>query len=153
MSKWLRWWDGSCRDGKFQVVSRNASVTVATVIGVWAALLEDASNDDHRGTVTQTPEWVSLFLGLTPIEVTKIIEAMKAVGLVCDHEHGLEIINWNKRQFESDGRDNTNADRQRRWRNRHRNGPAVTQNDQSTDTENRKSRGAHSAPAANGRLS
>jgi hypothetical protein len=126
MSRWFRWHEGTCEDGKFRVVARNAGVTVATVMGVWAILLEDASHDDHRGIAVRGEDFYAAILDLGS-ELQPILEAMQNIGLIaCCTNDTIEISNWSKRQYETDTTDSTNAERQRRFRDKHKSNGAQT---------------------------
>ena len=129
MSRWFRWHEGTCEDGKFRVVARNAGVTVATVMGVWAVLLEDASHDDHRGIAVRGEDFYGAILDLGS-ELQPILEMMENIGLIaCCTNDTIEISNWNKRQYETDTVDGTNADRQRRFREKRKsNDPKTDRN-------------------------
>lgn len=151
MSKWFRWYAGTVEDGKFRYVSRNARVTLSTVIALWASLLEDASNDDHRGVVTRDANFFAAILDLDDGVAEKILAAMESAGMISVSIGAITILNWNERQFESDKEDGTNAERQRRYRAKKkaepnngavppvtplRNGTVTAQNtDTDTDTE------------------
>lgn len=127
MSRWLRWYAGTAEDGKFRFVARNAGVTVATVIGVWAALLEDASHDDHRGIVTRNEDFFAAILDLDDGVMEEILSAMESVELISVGHGAITIINWKERQFETDAKDPTNAERQRRYREKRKGNEAETQ--------------------------
>ena len=153
MSKWFRWYAGTVEDGKFRYVTRNARVTLPTVIALWVALLEDASHDDHRGVVTRNEDFFAAILDLEDGVAERILQAMQDVGMVSVGHGAITITNWNERQFESDSSDGTNAERQRRFREKKkpkspkedvtsvtplRNGTVTAQNtdtDTDTDTE------------------
>lgn len=99
------------------MVARNASVTVATVMGVWAALLEDASHDDHRGVATRGEDFYAAILDLETQVLQSILEQMEGINLIaCCMNDKVEITRWKERQYETDSTDPTNADRQRRFR-------------------------------------
>jgi hypothetical protein len=121
MSQWFRWYEGTCEDGKFRMVARNASVTVATVMGVWAALLEDAAHDDHRGIATRGEDYYTAILDLEGQVLQAILEQMDKINLIaCCTNDTIEITRWKERQYETDSTDPTNADRQRRFREKHK---------------------------------
>jgi hypothetical protein len=126
VTRWFRWHEGTCEDGKFRVVARNASVTVATVTGVWAVLLEDASHDEHRGIAVRGEDFYAAVLDLGP-ELQRVLAEMDSIDLIklCN-DKTIEISNWNKRQYETDTVDGTNADRQRRWREKRKTNDTVT---------------------------
>lgn len=119
-ARWLRWYVGTTEDGKFRMVARNANVTVVTVIALWAALLEDAAHSAHRGVVTKSEDFFAAVLDLDATAVEAVLEAMAEAGLVSVGAGGITITNWNERQYETDTRDGTNAERQRRFRERKR---------------------------------
>lgn len=156
MSRWFRWYEGTTEDGKFRVVARNADVTVATVMGVWAVLLEDASHPDHRGVAERGEPFYAAILDLDENVVITILSAMESVNLISVGLGAITVTKWKERQFETDANDPTNADRQRRFREKQkanasdtpRNGPvtATKRPDTDTDTDKKKdtppSRGA-----------
>jgi len=161
MSRWFRWHEGTCEDGKFRVVARNAGVTVATVMGVWAILLEDASHDDHRGIAVRGEDFYAAILDLES-ELQPILEAMQNIGLIsCCTNDTIEISNWSKRQYETDTTDATNAERQRRFREKHKNNATQTKRngsvtaakrpDTDTDTETDKIAAAPPTRAVSGK--
>lgn len=144
--QWFRWYRGTVEDGKFRAVARNAGVTVATVIGVWATLLEDASHQNHRGIADAHLGIYAAVLDLDEAQVHRIMSALREYGLVTVDDAAdqrIAITNWNKRQFESDAKDPTNADRQRRYREKQkqnadalpRNGDVTVTSLPDTDTE------------------
>src|SRR6185312_937036 len=148
MSKWFRWYEGTCEDGKFRCVARNAGVTVASVMGVWAVLLEDASHDDHRGIAVRGEDFYAAILDLGP-ELQTILEEMQKLNLIkCCTNDTIEITRWKERQFETDATDGTNTEGQRRWREKRkanadvtdRNGSvtATKRPDTDTDTDTEK---------------
>jgi hypothetical protein len=128
MSRWFRWHEGTCEDGKFRVVARNAGVTVATVMGVWAALLEDASHDDHRGRAVRGEDFYAAILDLEQNELQSVLEQMDRANLIaCCTNDTIEITRWKERQYETDITDPTNAERQKKWREKHRKNSTVTE--------------------------
>jgi hypothetical protein len=161
---WFRWHEGSCEDIKFRIVARNVDVTVAdenvtargrgvtvaTVMGVWAMVLEDASHPDHRGVAARGYDFWSAVSGLEVWELERIFLSMEDVGLLTLDGENLTITRWHDRQFETDMKDNTNGDRQRRWREKRkgngsvtaadgeRNGSGRPDTDTDTDTEQKQ---------------
>lgn len=111
---WFRWWHGTVTDPKFQWVARKSGQTVASVIAVWAVVLEIGSNatqgnaDATRGNVAslQCEDW-DVALGLDDGSVAKIFAAMEAKGLIKDSM----IVAWEQRQpkREDAGNPNTGA--------------------------------------------
>lgn len=137
MSRWFRWYAGTSEDGKFRFVARNASVTVATVIGVWAALLEDASSEGHRGVVTRNEDFFAAVLDLEDCVMEAILSAMESVGMISVGHGAITITNWKERQFETDTTDPTNAERQKRYRQK-RNQDASETHSNGTVTEEKR---------------
>lgn len=136
MSKWFRWYEGTTEDGKFRMVARNASVTVATVIGVWAALLEDAAHEDHRGVSVRQEAYFAAVLDIDEGTLQAILTAMDAAGLISVGAGAITINKWKDRQFETDRTDSTNAERQRRHRaKRQRNGSVTAETRPDTDSD------------------
>jgi hypothetical protein len=143
VSRWFRWYEGTTEDGKFRVTARNANVTVASVMGVWACLLEDASHPDHRGFATKGPDYYAAILDLGVEEIISILEEMEGADLVRSENENITITRWKERQFETDTKDSTNADRQRLWRQKHqstehitsRNGSVTATKRPDTDTD------------------
>jgi len=128
---WLRWWHGTVTDPKFQWVARRSKQNSATVIAVWACLLECASNatqcnaDATRGNVASFDcnDW-DVALGLDDGVVKRIYDAMVEKGLIADDR----ITQWEQRQpkREDSGNPNTGAlsstERSRRHRDAKRRG-------------------------------
>jgi hypothetical protein len=92
-----------------RLIARKSGAPISLVIALWAAILEEAAQ--HRGSLTHwdAEEWACL-LDTDADQIEAIIEAMQ--GRLMD---GLQITNWEKRQYRQDG---TNAERQRRYRAR-----------------------------------
>lgn len=120
MSRWFRWYGGTCEDGKFRAAARNARVTVRDVISVWAVILEDASSDKHRGVCTRDEAFIASILDFDGDEVSRILVEMQSLDMVAVTDGKIAVVNWALRQFESDVKDPTNRDRQKRWRDRNK---------------------------------
>lgn len=121
MTMWFRWHEGTTEDGKFRVVARNANVTVRDAIALWAFMLEDASSDKHRGVCTRNEDFMSAVLEFEDGVVERILSAFEDTGMISVGIGCITVSNWSKRQFEIDHKDPTNADRQRRYRELHKN--------------------------------
>lgn len=147
--RWFRWYEGTAEDGKLRLVAREAGVSVAVVVAVWAALLEDASRGAHgdvtaqnggqrlvtarngaaryaaRSVTNRNVAYYSAILDLDQQEIGRVLAAMVNVGMLTPRpdEDGYVVTRWRERQFEGDVRDPTNADRQRRHRARQRKAP------------------------------
>ncbi|QGZ66300.1 conserved phage C-terminal domain-containing protein [Paraburkholderia acidisoli] len=111
---WLRWWHGTVNDPKFGWVARKSGQTVASVIAVWAALLECASNatqcnaDATRGNVASFDcNDYDVAFGLDDGSVRKIFDAMVEKNLIVDGR----LARWEDRQpkREDSGNPNTGA--------------------------------------------
>lgn len=111
---WFRWWHGTVTDPKFQSVARKTGYPVGSVIAVWAALLECASDatrcnaDATRGNVASFHcNDFDVLLGFEDGTVQSIFDAMTDRGLIADGE----IAKWNDRQpkREDSGNPNTGA--------------------------------------------
>lgn len=91
---WFRWHHGTVNDPKWAVIARRASTTKASVIAVFAALLERASQNDIRGDVSGwDAEDVGAGLDIDVDVVHAIVAAMQ--GKVID---GNILTGWEKRQ-------------------------------------------------------
>lgn len=111
---WLRWWHGTVNDPKFGWVARKSGETVASVVAVWACLLECASNatqcnaDATRGDVSSFDCNVTdVLLGLDDGSVQSIFDAMMEKKLIVDGR----LAKWDERQpkREDSGNPNTGA--------------------------------------------
>lgn len=97
-------------DPKFAWVARKAETNVATVIAVWAALLEHASQESERGSVGGfDPESYDCTLGLEDGTTQRVIDAMRGKGLL----EVDRIAMWESRQPK---REDNSADRVARHR-------------------------------------
>lgn len=121
---WFRWYTGAASDPKFLVVAKRAGQNVASVIAVWALLLERASecgernrtqaNADERGCITGFDcEAADAVLGLTDGAACAIVKALEDRGLIV----GGRIANWEKRQPK---REDGSAERAKEWRDKQR---------------------------------
>lgn len=127
---WFRWHHGTVTDPKWKVIARRASeamsrhvtpshatahkVTPATVIAVWAAMLECASQASPRGTLDGwSDEDVAAAYDLDEIEVRCIREAMQDKTL-----DGNALKAWEKRQPKRERDDPKATERKRAQRER-----------------------------------
>lgn len=123
--RWLRWFDGTVRDGKFRIAAELSGVPVCTVIGIWASLLEDAATNEPRGVACKGVEHHSMFLGIAADEVSTVWNALERTGTARTFRNGdgvlvsVAILNWDKRQFETDGKDPTAKTRKEKWKQTH----------------------------------
>lgn len=113
--EWFRWYHGACSDAKWPIIARKAKVSVGVVVSVWAALLEYASQDDERGSVAGFDgETYDALYGYEDGTCDAVLAAMIEKSLICD---GC-ICAWSRRQAVREREDATNAERQRRYRER-----------------------------------
>ena len=110
---WFRWHHGSVTDPKFQLVARKSKQALASVIAVWAFVLEQASASEERGTFGSIDgEAIDCLLGLEDGATAAILAAMGERGLV---EDGF-VSAWEKRQPKRERTDNTSTERSRAYR-------------------------------------
>ena len=139
MTRWLRWYVGTVEDAKFRAVARLSRVTVRDVIALWAFILEDAGNLDHRGVCERDEDFMSATLDFENGVVEGILAAMESTGMISIGHGAITVCNFSKRQFESD-HDPTAAERQRNKRVRDKSdkgvtNKAVTRDSRPTDTD------------------
>jgi hypothetical protein len=114
----LNWWrahNGISSDSKLAAIANRAKAKRAEVLAVWVSLLDFASQNDKRGSVSDLlSEDIGAQLELDEDLVQRIIEAMRKRGMIL--RDGM-LAAWEKR---NPGKtDDTNAERQRRYRERH----------------------------------
>lgn len=110
---WFRWHHGSVTDPKFQLVARKSKQALASVIAVWAFVLEQASASEERGTFGSIDgEAIDCLLGLEDGATAAILAAMGERGLVEDGS----VSAWEKRQPKRERTDNTSTERSRAYR-------------------------------------
>ena len=115
--EWFRWYHGACSDAKWPIIARKAGVSVGVVVSVWAALLEYASQDEERGSVSGFDgETYDALYGYADGTCGSVVAALTAKGIIRD---GC-IRAWSRRQPVREREDATNAERQRRYRERRR---------------------------------
>lgn len=125
------------------MIARNAKVTVGNAIALWAMLLEDASHPEHRGICIRGEDFYGAILDLEFEEVAAILSAMEQLKMISVGHGDITITNWEKRQFETDSKDRTNAERQRRFKEKRKqngqktigNGKVTDKKHQNTDTD------------------
>ncbi|WP_292041497.1 hypothetical protein [Massilia sp. UBA6681] len=112
---WFRWHHGSVNDPKFGLIARKAGARVGDVIAVWALVLEQASANTDRGAyVDLDAEATDFLLGADDGTTARIIEAMKARGLITEDR----VTRWDDRQPKRERVDNTATERKRAQRER-----------------------------------
>jgi hypothetical protein len=119
-SRWLRWYDGTVRDGKLRIAAQICGVPVATVIGAWASILEDASTSDPRGTSNRGIRYHSLLLDIDAERLGTLWNALEQMGVIAIKNDSIEVLNWHKRQYETDAKDPTYHARKQKWKQAHK---------------------------------
>ena len=121
----MNWWrahHGISSDSKLAAVAIRAKAKRAEVLAVWVCLLDYASQNDKRGNVSDLQaEDIAAQLELSEDLVARIMGAMRARKMIL--EAGM-IAAWESRNPAKT--DDTNAERQRRYREAHRDVTAVT---------------------------
>lgn len=107
---WFRWHNRTVTDAKWRAVARRTGLPVASVVGVWAAMCENANQSPTRGTLAGwSDEDAAAALDLETEQVAAAREAMQ--GKVLD---GDALTGWEKRNPRRE--DATAAERKRRQR-------------------------------------
>ena len=115
--QWFRWHHGSVTDPKFKLIAHKAKQSLATVIAVWAFLLEQASASDERGAFGEVDcESLDCLLGLDDGATAAIMLVMEARGLV----EGGSVSAWEKRQPKRERVDENSTERSRAFRQKKR---------------------------------
>lgn len=114
---WFRWHHGSVTDPKFQLVARKSKQSLATVIAVWAFVLEKASASEDRGHFGGLDcEAVDCMFGLDDGATQAILSAMADRGLVGSDR----VASWEKRQVKRERTDDFSSDRVKAFRAKER---------------------------------
>lgn len=114
---WFRWHHGSVTDPKFQLVARKSKQSLATVIAVWAFVLEKASASEERGHFGGLDcESVDCMFGLEDGATQAILSAMADRGLV----DADRVASWGKRQVKRERTDDFSTDRVKAFRSKER---------------------------------
>lgn len=119
---WFRWHHGSVTDPKFQLVARRSETTTASVLAVWAFVLEAASSSDERGGYGEIDcESVDCLMGFDDGLTKTILDTMAARGLLGNGR----VIAWEKRQPKREREDDGATQRKRQQRAREADGEHV----------------------------
>ena len=111
---WFRWYHGTISDPKIALISKKSKQSRSTVIAVWAALLEQASQAEDRGDVSGfDAETIAVALDIEDDDLGSILTAMMTKGMIQDQR----ITSWSKRQPQ---REDGAAERAKAWRERKR---------------------------------
>ncbi len=130
MSRWWRAEDTSIDHPKLLLLSD-------AMHRAWYTLMCVAS---ANGGALPPVEHIAARLRMKPGQVAAWITHLVSAGLFDNDDGIFRPHNWNKRQYKTDVTDTTNAERQKRYRNKHRNGSngdsnAVTVKRPETETE------------------
>jgi hypothetical protein len=148
--RWFRFYSETITDIKFQRIARNLQISKMQVVGSWATILCIASDSPVRGTLRVTLRSCYAIEDLcyaldTNAELTqKILDEFISLGMLHKDEDGaICVTNWAKRQFISDEKDPTAAERMRKSRLLRSSYAPVTdllrpdtESDTDTDTDN-----------------
>jgi len=110
MSRWFRFYDRALDDPKVQRLAPD-------VFKGWVNVLCLASRND--GKLPSVPD-IAFALRITDREADSLITALMGAGLLEDSGEKMVPHKWNELQFQGD-KDPTNAERQRRFREKNRN--------------------------------
>lgn len=116
MSLWWRAYNEALHDPKLQLISD-------ALFRAWFNVMCIASAND--GELPALAE-IAFALRVKPEKAAALLSQLHRVGLLDKTDTGFEPHNWKGRQYKSDVTDNTNAARQKRFRDSRRNG--VTRN-------------------------
>lgn len=119
---WFRVHHGMVSDPKWPLIARRSGHNVGTVVAVWAALLDFASQNEERGSIAGfNAEEIDALYGYDDGTTAQILQAMEDRGMVVDDV----IVSWEKRQASKSSGDSKStamspAERSRRYRERQR---------------------------------
>lgn len=117
--EWFRWYHGAISDPKWPLIARKSGQNIGTVVSVWAAILEYASQADERGCVDGfNPEAVDALFGYEDGATLSVVEVMKNQGVIgvtpcnANETHDvtgvtLHVVSWEKRQVKRERDDNS----------------------------------------------
>lgn len=112
MTRWWRAYDEAVDDPKLQKLP-------ADLFRGWFNIC--CINSQNGGTLPQIED-IAFKLRCSPVKAEQLLARLAEAGLL-DEKDGIRAPhNWEKRQFKTDNADPTNADRQKRYRDKHRNG-------------------------------
>ncbi len=74
---WFRWYHGTVSDPKLALIAKKSGQSRPTVIAVWAALLEQASQAEARGDISGfDAEIIAVALDIDDDAIHSIVAAM-----------------------------------------------------------------------------
>jgi hypothetical protein len=112
MSRWFRLYDEMLDDPKLQ---RLPAETFKAVVNLWCIA-------SRNGGKLPPCSDIAFSLRVTESNAVTLLDELVTLGFLDHDDDGLRPHNWDKRQYKSDTVDGTNAERQKRFRERHRNG-------------------------------
>lgn len=111
--EWFRWYHGAASDPKWSIIARLSKQNIGTVVSIWIALLEHASQAEPRGSVADFDhETIDALYGYADGTTVTTCNAMKRKGLFDDE---MMIVSWAKRQPKRE-REDSSAERVRKHR-------------------------------------
>jgi hypothetical protein len=128
VSRWFRFYSGVVADPKAQMLSPEMFKHWVNVLCI------AAQHGGHLPTLSIT----AFMLGrMAEPKAAGILAKLHSAQLLDKTETSFKPHNWDARQYKQDSNDPTNADRQKRFRNRKRNGSNGQSNEGETVTEKR----------------
>lgn len=157
---WFRYYSETPSDNKFLRIARQSQLDKVQVIGVWTILLCLANDSPDRGKLYVTRslrgcyavEDIADILCYDIVTVEMLMELFISMEMIHVDDNGAFCItNWDKRQYISDKKDPTAAERMKKsrlLRGRYADVTPMLRPDTDTDTESEKEEeGAFFAPS------
>ena len=92
---WFRVHHGMVSDPKWPLIARRSGHNAGTVVAVWTALLDFASQNEERGSLRGfLPAVIDALYGYEDGTTEKILREMEQLGMIVDDV----IVSWEKRQ-------------------------------------------------------
>jgi hypothetical protein len=157
---WIRYYEDILIDPKLRAIARELDARWITIVGAWSVVLLMARQSPIRGKLMVTVDQpmvmadVSETFHVTLRETEELFQAFVGKGLLGVDEAGAwYVVNWSRRQYESD----SSTERVRRCRENARAGngnETFPKRPQSTETETEaEGKGVLPAPALPGNVS
>jgi len=105
---WFRFYSEALNDRKITRICRDTNIPKATVLGTWVTILALVNDSPERGIllltddVPVTAEDLRFELGLDPETFAALLTAFDRLAMMREGNRGYEVVNWDKRQFQSD---------------------------------------------------
>ena len=122
MSRWFRFYSGVLDDPKAQMLSPE-------LFKHWVNVLCIAAQ--HNGELPSISVTAFMLGRIAEAKAAGILAKLHGAGLLDKTESGFKPHNWDARQYKHDASDPTNADRQKRFRDRKRNANSNDSNGES----------------------